>query len=235
MKKRVQGKQDVQIKKEDIQLKKAIFIGSAVLLVLVFVIGIFLYERERLDKSAKAAEQNLTFLARGHSPRLGPVEAKVHIVEFFDPACGTCREFYPLVKDLMKANRDKIRLSLRYAPFHAGADNVVRILEAARKQDKYWQTLEAVLASQPYWAPNHKAEVERVWPQLGNLGLDMERIRRDMYAPEIDGVITQDLADAKALNVTMTPEFFVNGRPLPSFGYEQLKKLVDDAVAKAYP
>ena len=234
MKKRVQVKKDVQIKKEGIQLKKAIFIGSAVLLVLVFVIGIFLYESERLDKSAKAAELNLTFLAREHAPRLGPAEAKVHLVEFFDPACGTCREFYPLVKDLMKANRDKKRLSLRYAPFHAGSDNVVRILEAARKQGKFWETLEAVLASQSFWAPNHKAQVELVWPQLGKLGLDFERIRRDMYAPEIDSIITQDLADAKALNVTMTPEFFVNGRPLPSFGYEQLKKLVNDAVARAY-
>jgi protein-disulfide isomerase len=234
MKKHVQVKKNVQIKKEGVQWKKAVFIGSAVLLVLVFVIGIFLYERERLDKSAKAAEQNLTFLAREHAPRLGPAEAKVHLVEFFDPACGTCREFYPLVKDLMKANRDKIRMSLRYAPFHAGSENVVRILEAARKQDKFWQTLEAVLDSQPYWAPNHKAELELLWPQLGKLGLDFERIRRDMYAPEIESVITQDLADAKALNVTMTPEFFVNGRPLPSFGYEQLKKLVNDGVAKAY-
>jgi protein-disulfide isomerase len=234
MKKRVQVKKDVQIKREGIQLKKTLFIGSAVLLVLVFVIGIFLYESERLDKSAKAAAENQAFLVREHAPRLGPADAKVHLVEFFDPACGTCREFYPLVKDLMKANRDKIRLSVRYAPFHAGSDNVVRILEAARKQDKFWQTLEAVLASQSYWAPNHKAQVELLWPQLGNLGLDLERIKRDMYAPEIDRIITQDLADAKALNVTMTPEFFVNGRPLPDFGYEQLKKLVNNAVAKAY-
>ncbi len=234
MKKRVQVKKGVQIKKESPQLQKAIFIGSAVLLALVFVLGIFLYESERLDKSAKAAEQNQILLAREHAPRLGPADAKVHIVEFLDPACGTCREFYPLVKDMMKANRDKIRLSLRYAPFHAGSDNVVRVLEAARKQNKFWQTLEAVLASQPYWAPNHKAQVELLWPQLGNLGLDFERIKRDMYAPEIDRVIAQDVADAKALNVTKTPEFFVNGRPLPSFGYEQLKKLVDDAVATAY-
>ena len=234
MKKRAQVKKGVQTKKAGIQLKKTIFIGSAVLLVLVFVIGIVLYESERLDKLTKAAGQNLTVLAREHAPRLGPAEAKVHLVEFFDPACGTCREFYPLVKDLMKANRDKMRLSLRYAPFHAGSDNVVRILEAARKQDKFWQTLEAVLASQSYWAPNHKAELQLLWPQLGNLGLDLERIKRDMYAPEVDSVLSQDLADAKALNVTMTPEFFVNGRPLPSFGYDQLKKLVNEAVAKAY-
>jgi hypothetical protein len=31
--------------------------------------------------------------------------------------------------------------------------------------------------------------------------------------------------------VTQTPEYFVNGRPLPSFGFEQLKKLVDEALA----
>jgi len=234
MKKRVQVNKEIQAKKEGIPVKKALFIGSAVLLLLVFAVGIFLYESDRLDKSAQAAGQNLAFLAREHAPTLGLAEARVHLVEFFDPACGTCREFYPLVKDLLKANRDKIRLSLRYAPFHAGSDNVVRILEAARKQDKYWQTLETVLASQAYWAPNHKAELQYVWPQLGNLGLDLERIKRDMYAPEIDRIIAQDLADAKALGVTMTPEFFVNGRPLPEFGYAQLKKLVDAAVAKAY-
>jgi protein-disulfide isomerase len=233
MNKSVQAKKGTEANKA-VQSKKAAFIVSAIVLLAVFVLGTLVYNRDKLDKGAKAAEQNLAFLVRGHSPGLGPAEAKVHVVEFFDPACGTCREFYPMVKDLMKANGDKVRLSLRYAPFHAGSDNVVRILEAARKQDKYWQTLEAVLASQAYWAPNHKAELQFVWPQLGKLGLDLERIKRDMYAPEIDRIIAQDLDDAKALGVTMTPEFFVNGRPLPEFGYEQLQKLVNNAVAKAY-
>jgi len=233
MKKNTQAKNHALAAKAG-QGKKAVFIVSAIVLLMVFVLGALIYNRDKLDKSAQVAEQNLAFLAREHAPRLGPAEAKVHLVEFFDPACGTCREFYPLVKELMKANRDQLRLSLRYAPFHPGSDNVVRILEAARKQDKFWPTLEAVFATQAYWAPNHKAEVEYVWPQLGNLGLDLERIKRDMYAPEIDRILAQDLADAKALNVTMTPEFFVNGRPLPSFGPDQLKKLVRDAVAKAY-
>ena len=42
-----------------------------------------------------------------------------------------------------------------------------------------------------------------------------------------------DLARANSLGVAMTPEFFVNGKPMPSFGYEQLKTLVDDALARA--
>ena len=233
MKKNVQAKKGGPAIKAA-QNKKAVFIASAVVLLMIFVLGALIYNRDKFDKSAQVAERNLAFLGREHAPKLGPAEAKVHLVEFFDPACGTCREFYPMIKDLMKANNNKMRMSLRYAPFHPGSDNVVRVLEAARRQDKFWPTLEAVFASQSYWAPNHKAELELLWPQLGNLGLDLARIRNDMYAPEIDRILVQDMADAKALNVTMTPEFFVNGRPLPEFGYEQLRKLVNDAVARAY-
>jgi protein-disulfide isomerase len=54
-----------------------------------------------------------------------------------------------------------------------------------------------------------------------------------MTAPEFARVIAQDLDDARALGVSKTPEFFVNGRPLPSFGYDELKALVDKALAAA--
>jgi protein-disulfide isomerase len=40
--------------------------------------------------------------------------------------------------------------------------------------------------------------------------------------------------DGKTLNVNKTPEFFVNGRPLPSFGYDQLRNLVQEELARAY-
>ena len=134
---------------------------------------------------------------------------------------------------MMAANPDRIRLVLRYAPFHNGSDRVVAVLEAARKQGKFWPALEALLAAQAAWAPNHRPQVELVWRHLEGLGLDLERVRADMAAPEIARVIAQDLDDARVLNVTKTPEFFVNGKPLPSFGYEQLKDLVDQALASA--
>lgn len=61
----------------------------------------------------------------------------------------------------------------------------------------------------------------------------MQRLTEDMNLPEIARLIEQDLADARTLNVTRTPEFFVNGEPLPSFGHEQLQKLVEDALVGA--
>ena len=64
--------------------------------------------------------------------------------------------------------------------------------------------------------------------------MDLERARQDANAPDVAQHVAQDIADAKALNVTQTPEFFVNGKPMPSFGYDQLTQLVDDALATAY-
>lgn len=210
--------------------RKTLFIGAAILLLLVFLIGTLVYKSERIDQSAQLAERNRANLTRMHSPALGKPDAPVVIVEFFDPACETCREFYPLVKKMMAADRERIRLVLRYAPFHKGSDKVVAVLEAARKQGKFWPTLEALFASQADWAPHHTPQVALVWPHLEGLGLNLEQLKADMTAPEIAQVIAQDLDDARALNVTKTPEYFVNGRPLPSFGYDQLKKLVDEAL-----
>lgn len=61
----------------------------------------------------------------------------------------------------------------------------------------------------------------------------MNRLKADVVRPAVAQLIQQDLVDANTLNVTMTPEFFVNGKPLPNFGFEELKKLVDDALAQA--
>ena len=213
--------------------RKTLFITATVALIAAFVIGTFVYQTQRADAAQALAREAL--LVRTHAPTSGPAEAKVHIVEFLDPACETCRSFYPFVKRMMAANPGKIRVSIRYAPFHNNSDYVVKVLEATRKQGKYWETLEALLATQANWAPNHSAQPDLVWASLGGLGLDLERVKQDMHANDIAQIVQQDIADAKALKVTQTPEFFVNGKPMPSFGYEQLTALVNNALANANP
>lgn len=214
--------------------QKTLFIVSAVILLLAFAGATLFYTSEKQEQATEAITLNQANLLRMHSPTLGSAEAKVLIVEFFDPACETCRVFYPFVKELMAAHPDRIRLALRYTPFHEGSDQAVKVLEAARRQGKFWETLEALYAAQETWVIHHRVEPDRMWDALAGVGLDMERVRQDMNAPGITALIAQDMADADALQVAKTPEFFVNGRPMPSFGYEQLQALVEEAIAENY-
>jgi protein-disulfide isomerase len=209
-----------------------ILIAAAIALLLTFAGGAWLYNQHQNSAAEKAAEANRAVLLRAHSPSLGKANAPVTIVEFIDPACETCRAFYPMVKKLMVASPDRIRLVIRYAPFHTGSDKVVAVLEAANRQGKFWPALETLLEHQGEWAVNHAADVNRVWKPLESVGLNMEQLAFDMASPALAQVIAQDLADAKTLNVTMTPEYFVNGKPLPSFGFEQLQDLVNEALAR---
>jgi protein-disulfide isomerase len=213
---------------------RALTVGVILLLIAAFGVGVYVDKSNRAGAPAAPPAIDTSALARMHSPTLGDAAARVHIVEFFDPACGTCRDFYPFVKQLMAAHPGKIRLTLRYAPFHKGSDEVIRLLEAARKQGKLWPALEALLAAQDQWTVQHVARVELALPVVARLGLDMERLRQDMRAPELDALLKQDLQDAVTLNVAQTPEFFVNGRPLPAFGYEELKALVEQALRENY-
>ncbi|MDP1899214.1 MAG: thioredoxin domain-containing protein [Rubrivivax sp.] len=215
--------------------RRNLFIGALVALLVAFVAATLIYKKEKVQSSQLAAASHPPALTREQAPTFGNADAKVHIVEFFDPACETCAVFFPHVKKMLSANPDRIRLSVRHVPFHKGSDQVVRVLEAARKQAKYLPTLEALYASQPRWAVQHEARMDQVWEALGGLGLDLDRLRNDMQAPEISQRMAQDMEDARVLGVTKTPEFFVNGRPLPSFGLEQLKSLVNEELGRAYP
>lgn len=213
--------------------QKNIFVAAAVLLLVAFGAGVVFYKNYQSEQAAALVAKNRTVLERAHAQTFGNPNAPVHIVEFFDPACETCRDFYPLVKNLMAANPGKIKLSMRYAPLHKGSDEVVQAIEASRKQSMFQQTLEALFASQSHWVINHVSQPNLIWDPLSGLPLDLRQLQADMASPAVAQVIAQDVADLQALNITMTPEFFVNGKPLPSFGYEPLKKLVDEALMES--
>lgn len=213
--------------------KKMTVVVLLAIVLVAFFLGMNSYQKRvqgsQIEKVSKAENRMVRF----HSTTLGPQNATVTIVEFFDPACETCRDFYPIVKDLMKMYPNDVRLVLRYAPFHAGSDKVVKLLEASKRQGKYWQTLEALLAAQPSWASHGSPNLEAAYQAAAQIGLDVKKALTDAQTPEIEAVLKQDVEDLTFLEVTKTPTFFVNGRGLPSFGPDQLAALVADEVAKS--
>jgi protein-disulfide isomerase len=212
--------------------KQTTYVAALIAVLALLAIGGWWYFSNPQSQGQPTATVDRTALIRAHSPTEGRADAPVVIVEFFDPACGTCRDFYPKVKQLMADNPNRIRLVMRYTPFHKGSDKVVAVLEAARRQGKFWQALEALFKGQDDWASNHTAKIELTWKYLNGIGLNMEQLAFDMTAPDLQQAVAQDLNDANTLGVSQTPEYFVNGRPLPSFGFEQLRQLVAEELSK---
>lgn len=181
-------------------------------------------------KEIQAAPEAPT-LVRPHSPVIGPAEAPVTIVEFFDPSCGACRAFYPFVKKLLAEYPGDVRLVVRYVPFHKGSEEAVRLLEAAREQGVYEPVLKAVLEVQPQW--HDDPQLKAAWDAAATAGLDIQSARKQAAEPSIAQNLAVDVEDANAFKVTRTPTFFVNGKPVEPLGAEQLSNLVRSEVAQA--
>jgi len=127
----------------------------------------------------------------------------------------------------------QIQLVIRYIPFHPNSNLVIRIVEAARLQNRYWETLEALFKTQPIWGSHHDPRPEVIWTSLEGLGLDMDRLKIDMDRVEISKIIEQDVADAKVLGIRGTPTFFINGKVVTEFGYPALKERLLKAVLES--
>jgi protein-disulfide isomerase len=212
---------------------KLLFAITVLLLGAVLVIAVVVERGGSAPADRPVATADPALLVRPGAPSLGPTDAKVTIVEFLDPACETCALFYPEVKRMLSANPGRLRLVTRHVPFHPGSEAVVAMLGAAQLQGKYWEALEALLRAQDRWVHNHRVQPDAATAVLGTVpGLDMTRLQADVQRPEVRQRAAQDFADAKALKVVKTPEYFVNGKPLPTFGLEELRGMVDAALRK---
>ncbi|KPJ97773.1 MAG: hypothetical protein AMK71_12605, partial [Nitrospira bacterium SG8_35_4] len=69
--------------------KQNIVLISAVCLVIVFVFGSYLYKTRESEKLGFMAKENVSVFVRDYSITKGSDDAKVYVVEFFDPACET--------------------------------------------------------------------------------------------------------------------------------------------------
>ncbi|KHG34353.1 MULTISPECIES: thioredoxin domain-containing protein [Sulfurospirillum] len=209
-------------------MNKQLLIASSLLLFVAFYFGgSYLYQKSNVNVSS----DKQSALVRPTAFVLGNPDAKTTIVEFFDPACETCKSFYPFVKNILKQHPDKLKLVLRYAPFHTDSYYVVAMIEAARLQNKYLEALEVIYKYQDKWASHTGTpNIGLIWSFLPEAGIDVEQLKNDMKKPEIDAIIKQDIADTKTLGVRATPEFFVNAKPLVKFGKIELQALIDSEL-----
>ncbi|MET0645498.1 MAG: thioredoxin domain-containing protein [Pyrinomonadaceae bacterium] len=215
----------------------------AIVVVVAAVLGAGYYRKSVQEVRRPAAGSDNT-LVRPDSPTLGPADAPVTVVEFLDPECESCGAFHPTMKRILSDYQGKVRLVVRYMPFHPNSVLAANVTEAAGEQGKYWEMQELLFRRQPEWGEIHGHGAQPA-PQVrrepagvlferyaAELGLDVERVRAAVAANRYAAKVERDKRDGQTLGVTRTPTFFVNGRQLARFSQYDLRALIEDELKK---
>lgn len=220
-------------------------LGVIALLVVAGAIFGSYYYRHSVQSERKPTDTSATNAAAGQlvrpdSPVLGPADAKITLVEFYDPECESCASFAPVVKKIMKDYEGKIRLVARYMPLHPNSLPAASFTEAAGEQGKYWQAQDLLFQKQPEWGTKHGAPATAAQPNINQLfdkyamelGLDLEKAGKAIKENRFAAKIERDKKDGQSLGVRRTPTFFVNGRELARFGEADLRQLIDEELKR---
>lgn len=201
---------------------------SLALVVAAVAVAVLLASRSRQtdEAVAAAAGDGPAQLVRLDSRRLNNVpDGRPVFVEFIDYECESCRAAQPFVEDLLDRYGDRVSFVVRAMPLHANSVAAARAAEAAGAQDRYTDMVTALFRTQPEWGEQRSSQEETFFGLAEELGLDMERFRRDYDDPAVVERIERDRRDGERLGVRGTPTFFLDG--------EQLQiETVDDLVVR---
>jgi protein-disulfide isomerase len=176
--------------------------------------------RERIAANRKALDKDPdSFVA-------GDPKGDVTIVEFFDYRCPYCKRAHPTLKEVMRKD-PKVRVVLKELPI-LGPDSVtasraaIAVLRGQRA--KYYAFHDAMLDAKGQLS---EAAVMQI---AADLGIDVERMRKDMADPKVEQVIQANLALSEALGITGTPAFVIGDELVPGAIIErQFVALIEQA------
>jgi predicted DsbA family dithiol-disulfide isomerase len=179
-------------------------------------------------QSAEQIEEQLSYLAGwfpvdlSGSPRKGSDDSPIVIVEYSEYQCPFCKRAQGTMQELAEKYGDRVSFVFKHYPLakHKEAQPAAIASIAAERQGRFWEYKHALFEHQ------RDLRNEGIYEQIAQeVGLDLERFRRDIADPAIEEQIKRDVAQAKKIGVTGTPCFFVNGYKLK--GAKPLDAFVD--------
>lgn len=145
--------------------------------------------------------------------QLGSKDAPIKVMVYSDFDCPVCRylhiQLYYLIKkydniEFVHKNYPLDQDCNRFLPFpgHKTACMKARYAEAAMLQGKYLDLAAHIFAEQP-------EDEEKVLEIAEELGLDMERLKKDAQSKEVADIIDKDIRDALEVGLSGTPSMVI--------------------------
>jgi protein-disulfide isomerase len=180
------------------------------------------------ESARSALDQNRDRLFNDpNAPVLGNPEGDVTMVEFFDYNCPYCRRAKTNVEALLESDTS-VRVVYREWPILGdGSVFAARAALAAREQGKYEEFHWAMMGM------NGRADEASVLRTAREVGLDVDRLRRDMEAPKVQEHIATSMELANAMGFSGTPSFVIGDEVASGLlSTDQMTALVEAARAE---
>ena len=169
--------------------------------------------------------------------QLGPENANVVVELYSDFVCPLCY-IHNIMLHQAVSEFSNVKVVHHNFPFdkecnpyitvnmHPGACFMSKAAIAARNQGNYWGMSSMLYENQPY----NEADV---WKIASELGLNAEKLQKDMNEPKVAEEIDTELKKAQELGLDATPTMFVNGEKIVGVKpYYELKEILIKHGAK---
>ena len=169
-----------------------------------------LREKMRQQTEADARKNIETYRAElfdnKDDPVTGNAKGDVTIVEFFDYNCAYCKATYDGLMETIK-NDGKVRLVFKELPILTEESGIAaKVALVARKQGKYDDMHRAFMKFRG------RLDEKAIFRLAGEVGLNVDQLKKDITAPELDKMIRRNKEIANALGIDGTPSFIFGDR-----------------------
>jgi Na+:H+ antiporter, NhaA family len=137
----------------------------------------------------------------------GPDHGPLELVMYGDFQCPYCAAAQSIIRRVRDRLDGRLRFAFRHMPLaaHPDAENAAQASEAAAAQGAFWPMHDTL------YAARGRLSLDDLAAHAGAIGLDGERVRREVADGAYDERVARDARGARAAGITGTPAFFVNG------------------------
>ena len=169
-------------------------------------------------------------LTAGDAPSIGPKNAKVTLLHYFDYQCPFCTRVAPAIDQIAKDYPDSVRIVFKMHPLgmHPNAMPAAEAAMAAAAQGKFLEMHHKLFENQ------QQLTREKFLSLAKDIGLDIDRFTKDLDAHTYAAAIQKEANEAEGIGATGTPASFINGRYLSGAKpYAVFKDMIDEELGWA--
>lgn len=177
-------------------------------------------EKDEMAKKAIVSEADNIFRADGDLV-VGNPKGSITMVEFMDYNCGYCKRSFPVIQKLIEADKDLKIVIKEFPILGPGSTYAARAAIASAEQGKYWEMHQALVEVRG------AVDQVKVLQLAQSIGIDVEKLRKDMESEKINKIIARNMNTAEALGIQGTPAFLVDDKLIPgAVGFAALSGVI---------